>query len=76
MIVTAKDLRFNISELFDTLGKGEDIIITYRGKAKAKLVGLNEKKEREDFAFGMWSDKNDDVDKVVRELRKGRRFDI
>jgi antitoxin (DNA-binding transcriptional repressor) of toxin-antitoxin stability system len=76
MIVTAKDLRFNISELFDTLGKGEDIIITYRGKAKAKLVGLNEKREREDIAFGMWSDKNDDVDEVVRELRKGRRFDI
>jgi len=76
MIVTAKDLRFNISELFDTLGKGEDIIITYMGKAKAKLVGLNEKREREDIAFGMWSDKNDDVDEVVRELRKGRRFDI
>jgi len=76
MIVTAKDLRFNISELFDTLGKGEDIIITYMGKAKAKFVGLNEKREREDIAFGMWSDKNDDVDEVVRELRKGRRFDI
>jgi len=76
MIVTAKDLRFNISTLFDTLSKGEDIVITYRGKAKAKLVGLNEKKEREDIAFGMWSDKNDNVDEVVRELRKGRRFDI
>jgi len=76
MIVTAKDLRFNISTLFDTLSKGEDIVVTYRGKAKAKLVGLNEKKEREDIAFGMWSDKNDNVDEVVRELRKGRRFDI
>ena len=47
------------------------INITYSGKAKTKLVGLNEKKEREDFAFGMWSNKNDDVDKVVRELRIG-----
>jgi len=36
MTVTAKDLRFNISMLFDALSKGEDITITYRGKAKAK----------------------------------------
>ena len=76
MIVTAKDLRFNISELFKLLGKKEDIIITYRGKARAKLVGLDEKREKEDIAYGMWSDKEKDVERVVRELRKGRNFDI
>mgnify|MGYP004746443549 FL=1 len=38
MTVTAKDLRFNISMLFDVLSKGEDILITYRGKAKTKLI--------------------------------------
>lgn len=38
MEVTAKDLRFKINMLFDVLNKGEDITITYRGKAKAKLI--------------------------------------
>jgi len=76
MIVSAKDLRFKISMLFDMLSKGENIIITYRGKKKAKLIPINEnKKEREDIAFGMWADKEDDVYEFVRELRKGRKFD-
>ena len=38
MIATAKDLRFNISMLFNPLEKKEDIVITYRGKPKAKLI--------------------------------------
>ena len=76
MVVTAKDLRFNIATLFNALGKKEDIIITYRGKAKAKLIGINEKSIKEDIAFGIWSDREDNVDQIVRELRKGRRFDI
>ncbi|MCF6173997.1 MAG: type II toxin-antitoxin system Phd/YefM family antitoxin [Campylobacteraceae bacterium] len=78
MTVTAKDLRFNISMLFDALGKSEDIIITYRGKARAKLIGINEKKshEKDDIAFGIWSDRDENVDKMVRKIRKGRRFDI
>ncbi len=76
MIVTAKDLRFNISMLFDALSKGEDITITYRGKAKAKLIPTKEKKQKDDIAFGIWSDKKDDVEKTVRNLRKGRSFDI
>jgi antitoxin (DNA-binding transcriptional repressor) of toxin-antitoxin stability system len=37
MTVTAKDLRFKISMLFDMLNKGEDITVTYRGEPKAKL---------------------------------------
>ena len=79
MIATAKDLRFNISQLFDTLSKGEDIIITYRGKQKAKLISTeysttNEKKD--DLIFGMWKDRNISVDDTVRNLRKSRTFDI
>ena len=78
MIATAKDLRFNISMLFDALGKGEDITITYRGKAKAKLISTDiyAKDAREDIAFGIWRDKEESVDKEVRTLRRGRRFDI
>lgn len=79
MIATAKDLRFNISQLFDTLSKGEDIIITYRGKQKAKLISTeysttNEKKD--DLIFGMWQDRDMSVDDTVRNLRKSRTFGI
>jgi len=77
MVVSAKDLRFKISMLFDILNKGEDIIITYRGKAKAKLIPTNSsKKKKDDIAFGMWSDKDENVEECVREMRKGRKFDI
>ncbi|WP_187647037.1 type II toxin-antitoxin system Phd/YefM family antitoxin [Nitrosophilus labii] len=76
MEITAKDLRFNTAEIFDVLSKGEDIIITYRGKAKAKLIGLNKQKKKEDIAFGMWRDQSEEVNEIVRKMRKGRRFDI
>jgi len=78
MTASAKDLRFNISMLFDALSKGEDITITYRGKAKAKLISTNKKdnQKKEDIAFGIWSDRDENVDEMVRELRKGRVFDM
>jgi len=78
MTVTAKDLRFNVSMLFEQLNKGEDILITYRGKARAKLVPYKNttSEPKSDLIFGMWSDKNESVDKIIRDLRKGRNFDI
>jgi prevent-host-death family protein len=75
MIVTAKDLRFNINMLFDVLSKGEDITITYRGKPKAKLVSAqNSQIQKDSTMFGMWKDKEEDVDQIVRNLRVGRNF--
>jgi len=77
MTVTAKDLRFNISMLFDVLSKGEDVLITYRGKAKAKLISYDENvEEKSDDMFGMWRDREDDVDTIVRDMRQDRSFDI
>ena len=79
MIVSAKDLRFKISMLFDALSKKEDIIITYRNKPKAKLIpydGNSSSKEKSDELFGLWKDRDDDVEEMVRELRKGRSFGI
>lgn len=78
MFATAKDLRFNISMLFDLLTKGEDITITYRGKPKAKLISIEDEKthKKSDLMFGMLKDENDDIDKLVRGMRKGRSFDI
>jgi len=76
MTVSAKDLRFKISMLFDVLTKGEDITITYRGKPKAKLISFdsltNDKKD--DALFGLWKDPTEDVDTLVRNIRKGRNF--
>jgi len=78
MTVTAKDLRFKIAMLFDILSKGEDITITYRGKAKARLSPINDLTyhEKSNEMFGLLKDEKSDVDDFVRGLRKGRSFDI
>lgn len=77
MYSSAKELRFQTKELLETVARGEEIIITFRGKPYAKLVPLkNSKKETEnsDKLFGIWKDRDDvkNVKRYVRELRKGR----
>jgi prevent-host-death family protein len=77
MKATAKDLRFHSRELLDTVSRGEEVIITYRGKSCAKLVPYNERKDKKIFKdklFGIWKDneKVKDIDEYVRELRKSR----
>jgi len=78
MIVSAKDLRFKISMLFDVLTKGEEITITYRGKPKAKLISFEEKgnDKKSDALFGIWKDREGSVDTYVRNIRQGRNFDL
>ena len=78
MRATAKDLRFHSKELLDTVSRGEEVIITYRGKPCAKLVPFdsNEKDAEpgKPELFGIWKDNDSlrDVDEYVRNLRKGR----
>jgi len=78
MIVTVKDLRFNVSMLFDVLGKGEDVFITYRGKAKAKLIPYDEPngEPKNDEMFGVWRERTESVDEMVRGMRAGRNFEL
>ena len=78
MVVSAKDLRFKISMLFDVLTKGEEITITYRGKPKAKLISFEEpgSDEKSDALFGIWKDREADVNDLVRSMREGRKFDL
>jgi antitoxin (DNA-binding transcriptional repressor) of toxin-antitoxin stability system len=77
MVVTAKDLRFNINMLFDVLNKGEDITIIYRGKPKAKLISTDKNISQEvDSLFGLWKDRDESVDNMVREMRQGRDFGL
>lgn len=79
MKATAKDLRFHSRELLDTVSRGEEVIITYRGRPCAKLVPIepaeNEKGgSKENELFGLWKDNENvaDVDAYIRELRKDR----
>ena len=78
MKATAKDLRFNSKALLDTVKRGEEVVITYRGKPCAKLVpyeqdDIIESKLNDEF-FGIWKDNNEvnDINEYVREIRKGR----
>jgi prevent-host-death family protein len=76
MKATAKDLRFHSKELLDTVSRGEDVVITFRGKPCARLISYREKKEKitKNELFGIWKDNDivQDVDEYVRGLRKGR----
>ncbi len=76
MKATAKDLRFHSKELIDSVNRGEEVVITFRGKPCAKLVpyeDLKNKKEKNKL-FGMWKDNGmvENVNEHVRNLRKGR----
>jgi prevent-host-death family protein len=76
MKATAKDLRFNSKELLDTVNRGEEVIITFRGKPCAKLIPYFEenKQNMTNELFGIWKDNDlvQNVDEYVRGLRKGR----
>ena len=77
MKATAKDLRFHSKELLNTVNRGEEVIITYRGKPCAKLIPyeeLKKSKKTNPALFGIWKDNDiiEDVDDYVRDLRKGR----
>lgn len=75
MKATAKDLRFHSKELLDTVNRGEEVVITFRGKPCARLIPFEAGKNasKNDF-FGIWKDdeRTNDVENYVRELRKGR----
>ena len=76
MKATAKDLRFHSKDLIDSVNRGEEVVITFRGKPCAKLVPYQEQKNKtaKNELFGIWKD-NDaipNVDGYVRSLRKER----
>ena len=76
MNATAKDLRFHSKELLDTVSRGEEVVITYRGKPCARLVPVANAGPRtgKNELFGIWKDNDEtrNVDEYVRSLRKGR----
>ena len=38
MQATAKDLRFHTKAILESISRGEEIVITYRGKPYARLI--------------------------------------
>jgi prevent-host-death family protein len=76
MRATAKDLRFHSTELLNTVKRGEEVVITYRGKPCAKLVPIVEETQpgTPNELFGIWkdNDQTEDVESYVRNIRKGR----
>jgi prevent-host-death family protein len=79
MKATAKDLRIHSKGLLDAVSKGEDVVITFRGKPCAKLVPYEKTDKSADTdikndLFGIWADRTDieSVEEYVRNLRKSR----
>ena len=82
MEMTAKSLRNRIGEALACAERGDTVTITYRGKPRARLVGIRPRQERraasqELAGFGMWKDheKMQDVDAYIREIRSPRHAD-
>ena len=75
------DLRYRMKDVLKAVDRGETVTVLYRGKEKARLVPIGateEEKISSHPGFGMWKKRADLVDPSgwVRELRRGRRFDI
>lgn len=77
MEATTRDLRLHTKEVLSATGRGEDVIITYRGKPTARLVPIDENRAKgRNPGFGIWADHQElDVNQQVRNMRQRRRFD-
>ncbi|WP_347331322.1 type II toxin-antitoxin system Phd/YefM family antitoxin [Marinimicrobium locisalis] len=79
MEATTIDLRLHTKSLMAAVSRGEEVIISYRGKRRAKLVPLDDTaSERASVnpLFGLWaSDKEQpSVEEQVRQLCQPRSF--
>ena len=78
MKATVKDLRIHSKELLDAVSKGEDVVITFRGKPCARLVPYEQTdkpadRNNQNDLFGIWADRTDieSIDEYLRNLRNG-----
>jgi prevent-host-death family protein len=82
MRASVTDLRRRTREVLVAVGRGETVVLTYRGEMKALLVPP-EQTERpqidiaDDPVFGMWKDREEtrDAQAFVRKQRRPR-FDM
>jgi prevent-host-death family protein len=79
MKITTKELRIQPGKIIDQVVNGQEVTVTFRGKALAKIVPIQKKDssvKQENEVFGMWNNHKAEktVEETVRELRKGRSF--
>lgn len=80
MKASVLDIRKNMKGVLSAIERNEKVTLTYRGKDKAYIVPCEQPAKKfvvkEHPAFGMWGDQGDveEVDVLVRRLRKGRSF--
>ena len=79
MNASVRELRASTKSLLSAVGRGDTVVITYRGKPCARLLPLEEAHSGkgelgDDSIFGIWKDNKAvaDVDAYVRKVRKGR----
>lgn len=81
MKATTLDLRYRTKDVLKAVERGETVVVSYRGKAKAQIVPLSPSKAaglRTGDAFGLWKDRKDmsDVSAYVMKLRRPRFRDL
>jgi prevent-host-death family protein len=78
MKTTAKSLRMDTKHILDIVERGEEVIVSKRGKPCARIVPIArkaaEKNARQDALFGIWKENKtvQDVDAFIDSLRSGR----
>ena len=79
MNASVRELRASTKSILSAVGRGDTVVITYRGKPCARLLPLEEVHSGkgdlgDDPIFGIWKDHKAivDVEAYVRQLRKGR----
>ncbi len=79
MKINAKELRQHLGDYLEQAARGNTVDISMRGRPVARLTAIDKadtgRINGDDTLFGIWADRQDmDVDKYVRELRRGRQF--
>ena len=78
MNATVLDLRKNMKKIMSAIEHNEPVTLSYRGRKKAMIIPCSAEHfnilAAEHPAFGMWADRKDmdNVNELVRNLRKGR----
>ena len=81
MEITTKQLRIEPGRIIFRVAEGQEITVTYRGKPRAIIVPIVNKKdisfgEKDDELFGIWKNRKDteNVERFIRNMRKGRKL--
>ena len=79
MEITAKELRTDTKHILDAIARGEEVIVTYRGKPWARMTSIDtitpDASLLDSPLFGIWEDHEgtENVQEYVDRLRTSRR---